>query len=174
MGRRQELSSEDAQCCQFRLGSCLFSPERKGRKEGGWSRSQPARPAEARLPRDLRAGRSLTPRFPRSAGADSGHLRLLTAFAERSWKEGPRSRAARPRAPAWSLSGPLRPAAAPSSRGKRRRGAAWAAGGPGSGDFVGHDRKVGAGPLRPAAPRGHSPRPPAPGLAGCPSCVSSQ
>ena len=57
--------------------------------------SQPARPAEARLPRDPRAGRSLTPRFPRSAGADSGHLRLLPERISGPRDEQPLRREAR-------------------------------------------------------------------------------
>ena len=51
--------------------------------------------SEARLPRDPRAGRSLTPRFPRSAGADSGHLRLLPERISGPRDEQPLRREAR-------------------------------------------------------------------------------
>lgn len=79
--------------------------------------------ADPALPSLCRSRQRAPPASPRATLRASGR----TAFAERGWKEGPRPRATRPRAPALSLSASLRPAAAPSSPGKRCTGAAWAA-----------------------------------------------
>lgn len=49
----------------------------KARKEGCWSRSPPARPRGGLAAAGSPAGRSLTPRLPPTAGADSGNHPLL-------------------------------------------------------------------------------------------------
>lgn len=131
----------------------LFSLERKGRKEGGWSRSQPARAAKSRLPPDSRAGRSLTPRFPWTDGAGSGHLRLLQGespgLGTSSLRgEGLEGRAAEERRTASSPGPPPLHSSAPrgrpclSRKTVQRRGLGSAAGGP-RGGRVGGSRPEG-------------------------------